>query len=167
MFVYRVETEEGWGPYSWPGAPTWQKLSDLYRRNTGTGTTISPYHPIPEDDDINLFWLNSKWNDRGAIGTWDYSDIFFGFEDLVSLDNWFCKHVRRQMNKVIKIPEGYRINVYKIQKKYVGTGNHQIVFLKKKAKHVKTLSLVSMEEIIQETDNAKRHKAQVCATKAA
>ena len=57
---------------------------------------------------------------------WSQQDIF-GFESIASLIKWFNLEALQESGH-------FKLSIYRVHKRYVKFGNHQIAFVKKKAK---------------------------------
>lgn|SRR5690606_5818811 len=109
MFIWRIENDEGIGPY-----------------HTGDATSLNLYdssnvHPSPRED-------ISEWKNM------DYRSLVkyrFGFKCTDDLSRWF------NGRSLIKLYEnGFRIVKYKVDRRYVMIGKRQVAFDITKAKRV-------------------------------
>lgn len=101
MWVYRVENEEGKGPYlSMPGKCDCWQTTDHNR---------SWRHPLPEDDIRE--WMGS------------YTSLhLFGFKDKRQLYSWFSQEELNNLNKL-----GFVVK--KMKAKEILYGGYQIAFI--------------------------------------
>ena len=115
MKVYRVENQEGKGPYC---APNPMYLCDN-----------NVVHPCPTHD--SKLMINAM--KKGVTTDLKYfpmgSDWQFGFESVKQFKRWFYS------NKILQDFDEYHftLNVYEASAKQVALGNTQLVFLKNNA----------------------------------
>ena len=121
MKVYRVEAKGGGGPYM--------------------------EHSIEDKDGICMEWAHTAWHDdncRTPAPSQDDLDEYggqFGFRSKRALKQWFLKKWRVAMHK-----EGLRVSLYNANRGDVihSSSGKQLIFSRRKAKRVSTLSLVSI-----------------------
>jgi hypothetical protein len=111
MKVYRIESENGIGPYQ-NGAR--DKIPKLYSH------TGCPNHPCP-------------WND--GISNIDFDNEYCGFSSIEQLNKWFhgFKAPLRRL--------GYKMAVYEVEEKFVNSGTRQLVFNKSESKLTKKIQI--------------------------
>jgi len=118
--IYRVEYDNGGGPYGWTA-----KNTSMFTIRMGLNHKMDMVnHPIPtEDFDDNIENVRS---------------YFFGFDSRKALDNWF-KGFEQGLSE-----RGAKIAVYTCPKDYVhiGKSGKQLIFKKEFAKRKATLDLV-------------------------
>lgn len=125
MVVYRVENEEGVGPYH----SSWYYHSEIGYLHSNSK------HPSIQTDKI----IEGK---IGRLSYDEYKKYFCGFKSLLQYKEWFSLRLRKLLKK-----HNFKLNIYKIDKRNVIQSDKQIVFKLSKAKFVKTIDLVTMEDI--------------------
>ena len=117
--VYRVEQPDGSGPYFYPdGDYRW--FDSLERMREDHSDTD---HPTPSRDGLPVIESHQR----------------SGFVSLVDLKNWF-----RGWEPSLAA-EDYSITLYDVPEKYIGRGGKQAIFHYKKAKYVRSLSLLDID----------------------
>ena len=109
MIVYRVENEEGKGPYR-------DRSPSEFRDDMVDRHSCCPDHPLPEDDGLLAIH---------KLGL----EISYGFSSLESLHEWFSEYELEMLYN-----EGYVIQTYEASE--VHKGEHQVVFAKQTAVYV-------------------------------
>lgn len=114
MNVYRVEKEDGEGPYFW-SASRWTRR---------THSSMSG-HPNPYDDEGLKHWLNMIKSVNPELLE-DYARKYsFGFKSMKDLEAWFNEDELKNLKKL-----GFNIVVYAVDIKNVIAGHKQVMFRK-------------------------------------
>ena len=96
MIMWRVENEEGDGPYNCSIRDAW-RFKD-HTRATG--------RPTPEEDPELAVQIAKKWGDRWSMP----STCIFGFKTLKQYKAWFSKGERQRLKKL-----GYKLVKMKVE----------------------------------------------------
>ena len=128
MRVYRVEDQQGRGPY---------RLNDTLRSKNGDLYD----HPGPASDGSPELSLHS------------YSDeirkYHFGFSSLASLGQWFhCPIINARLRR----NHNCRVSVYEVDRKHVVEGNRQTIFKRRHAKLVAEYSLHKYPRLVRKVE---------------
>ena len=115
--IYRVEDCNGIGPYQ--NSNTFKFLSDFSLQK----------HPM-----VN----NSKIEDFADEHGYNVEDVFFGFESINQLKNWFSKKVLDNLYKI-----NYHVAVYEISIKYAVSDNKQVIFFMEEAEKLDEIERIS------------------------
>jgi hypothetical protein len=110
--IYRVEDEEGKGPYM--GSYDVDEWTE--------GSHVGDHHPTPMSDGIEF------WKVRDQHGN---NNILCGFRDMDQLRKWFtCRELTNLYDM------GLRVKVYQVNRDYIWHGNMQVVYHKEWAECV-------------------------------
>lgn len=119
MQVYRVEDEEGGGPYNGLRAPApftdgWTKIINGQINKEGNDLVHqpSPYRDIPQ-------WAE-PFPGHGRYR--------FGFQTVEQLHNWFHDVAQQELDR-----RGFKLAKYEVPEKWVHVGGHQVAFDPRKA----------------------------------
>lgn len=130
MIIYRVESEDGGGPYNGPKAD--RALSEeLFYSNI--------WHQPPPSVDIADWWPSSN-------KSWRY-----GFESAELLKRWFEPKFYKALDQV-----GFMVAIYDVPDDAVKCGKFQCAFKFKSAKRLKHVPLAELENKLSTlVDNGK------------
>lgn len=127
MLIYRIEDEDGGGPYR----------GDNSHLNPFGSTSASDRHPLPVDDSLLQESIRFRMGrDLSASdATWIHwssfleSDFIFGFTSIDQMRNWVYKDEwLYTMDK-----NGFFLSEFNVPKHHVCVGNTQAVFRRKEA----------------------------------
>jgi hypothetical protein len=107
--VFRVENEEGKGPYTSTREPC------LLDAHSDDGK-----HPLPYEDGVFAYEIDQYSKDARKHS--------YGFPSVESVSNWFNDEELVWLSQ-----EGFSINTYEVSQKHVRQGKMQLAFLKEKA----------------------------------
>lgn len=130
LTIYRVELPNGDGPYKLDTVSTWVSPGTwLYTRHL-----YSSRCPGPEADARLRYarWSGDSWED-GEFRV-------FGFPSLPLLRRWFTPTARRKLTEA-----GFVVSIYSVPARSVTLGVAQVVFDRRDAERVGTLSVASLE----------------------
>jgi len=127
MQVYRVEDEDGGGPYNGENAPTaftgdWIKLinGNINKDGNDLVNQPSPYRDIPE-------WAEPFTG---------HKRYRFGFRTIEQLHSWFHDGARQELDR-----RGFKWAKYEVPDQWVHVGGHQVAFDARRAKLIERLPL--------------------------
>lgn len=126
MFVYRLETADGKGPYQ--GTPTGE-LPHVYGVDTEK-------HPVPPADGMGG---EPPWEGGSRYGMAPHR---FGFASKKQLRDWFSLLDRRYVAS-----KGYYVRRYSVPRKWVHHGRKQVAFHPDYAKPGPKLHPVTLEPV--------------------
>lgn len=126
--VYRVEDPNGRGPYTSIYRHTLGRpKEDVYRidRYISKNFFDITLHPSPYDEGLSIT-----------------HDHYFGFSSLDQLKSWFG--VAGSEGAEVLEEAGFKVEVYDVRSDYVTFGKRQLMFLKNRAVHIRSLNITSI-----------------------
>lgn len=132
-FLYRIESFNHDGLYSNPASQLYSSLSTYLGLSS---LNPSDYHPSPIRD-RKLY--KGGWSDLE-----NRSEYHFGFSSYKQLNSWLTNEQIASIDSFKNDRYGYRIAIYYVDDKHLIDGDHQCVFLFKKAIRIGHVSGASL-----------------------
>ncbi|AKM09370.1 hypothetical protein [Croceicoccus naphthovorans] len=129
MNVYRIETNQGNGPF---GDDYAMIETLMLRSGRQTHTDDVENYPNP--------WFDKGFDRRELTVNFAAGRAYCGVIDLEGIDHWFPEPVRIWMAQ-----NGYRLAVYRCADEDVLQGDKQVLFLRSKADLTDTLDIITLE----------------------
>lgn len=130
MEVWRLETDEGIGIYQSVIGFDGRRQPSLWSRSTNNSCDPD-WHPIPHSSQH----LMSQFDDKAHLR--NFIEYSFGFSGKRQFLQWvFDPKWRHALVK-----NGVLLNIYNVDKRLCLVDNHQVMFIKDKAKLIKTMAV--------------------------